>query len=269
MDWATRRAMLLGFKQPVFNKSDEGGSGEGEGEGTGEGSGDGSGEGEGEGSGDGVNIGGGLLDRGKSGDGEGEGTGDGTGTGEGEGAGDQGDGRPQGLADKFWDADKGEVRLDAMIKAHSDLEKAHGKLRRDKGGDVPESADQYFTDGLDLGDAAPNMVLDGPDDPGLKAWGEVCHKHGIGKELATDLAKNMMIMMNDHMPEIIDPDAEFEALGKNAEGQIEAVKVWTDGLARDGKLSQDDADVIADLAKTANGIRLLAKFREMRSASDP
>jgi len=245
---------LLKYRLPLFNKEDEQGGGGDPDAGAGD-----------DGAGNAPDtppetaLGGGLLDR-RTKEPEGDDKG---------AEGDQGeadDGRPDGIPEKFWDAKEGAVKTDAMAKAYADLEKAHGQLKRDKQGtgkDVPESAEDYFKDGLDLGDDVKNLSVQGPDDPGLKAWGDVCHKYGIGKELATNLAKDMFGMMDQHAPAPIDPDAEFDKLGKGADALIDGVFVYYDGLQKSGQLSAEDADQVNELAKTANGIRFLANMRAM------
>lgn len=175
------------------------------------------------------------------------------------------DGRPEGLADKFWDADKKEIKTDEMAKSYTELEKAHGKLKREKsiGGEVPEKAEDYFPEGLELGDEVDRLSIDGPDDPGLKSWGEVCHKYGIGKELAVNLAKDMFGMMNEHADAPVDPDVEFDNLGKGADAIIDGVFVWLDGAEKSGKMSEGDIEIAADLSKTANGMRFLSAMRSI------
>lgn len=266
MNWNERRTMLLGFyKGPVFDKPNEGdGGGDGSGE---DGADDGAGEDKGTGD-EGTDrsvkdpvsgIKGGLLDRRKTADDDKP---DDNGEGDAKPA---DDGRPEGVPEKFWDADKKEIKSDDLGKAYAELEKAHGKLKRDKtiGGEVPETAADYFKDGLDLGEGVDRLSVDGPDDPGLKAWGTVCHKYGIGKELAVDLAKDMFGMMNEHAPETIDPDQEFEALGKGGDAFIEGVFTWVDGAEKSGKLSEDDIEIVNSLSHTAKGIKFLSAMRTM------
>jgi len=48
--------------------------------------------------------------------------------------------RPEGLADKFWDDTKGEIRTDALIKSYHSLER---KLGGSAGGGVPETVEGY------------------------------------------------------------------------------------------------------------------------------
>jgi len=263
MKWNERRATLLGFnKGPVFDKPDEGGSG-------GEGEGDGGDKGGDEDAGTDRSekqhksgLGGGLLDRRRKSEDVDEVGGD---QGEDKTKTDPSDGRPEGLADKFWDAENKVVRQDVLAKSYAELEAAHGKLKREKniGGEIPESAADYFKDGLELGEGVDRLSVDGPDDPGLKAWGKVCHTRGIGKELAVDLAKDMFTMMNEHAPEPVDPDAEYEKLGKSADAIIDGVFTWADGAERAGKLSKDDVEVVNGLLQTANGVKFLVAMRAM------
>ena len=82
--------------------------------------------------------------------------------------GKEADGRPKGLADKFWNAKEGTINVDALIKAQRDGEKALGDLKRQKGpggGEVPETADGYFSAGIPVPEEAANfkaLHLDAP-----------------------------------------------------------------------------------------------------------
>lgn len=175
------------------------------------------------------------------------------------------DGRPAGVPEKFWDAEKKAIKTEDMAKAYSDLEKAHGKLKREKavGGEVPEKAEDYFPDGLDLGDEVTNLKVEGPDDPGLKAWSNVCKERGIGKDLAADLAKDMFRAMNEFAPTPIDPEEERKSLGDNAQGVIDGVFGWLENEEKAGRLSEDDMRIAMALSHTANGMRFMAKMRSM------
>lgn len=174
------------------------------------------------------------------------------------------DGRPANVAEKFWDPEKKAIKLDALTKAYTDLEKAHGDLKRSKtmGGEVPEDAADYFKEGVTLPDDVKNLTLTS-DDPGLKAWADVCKTRGIGKDLARDLMVDMFKSMDKYAPTPIDPDAEMEALGKGGPALVDGLFVWTEGLERSGKLSADDIDVIEGMMMTAAGAKTLAKFRAM------
>lgn len=257
MTWEQRREILMGYRGPVFAPEGEGGSG-GAGEGAGEGEGEGESTNEGDDAGKGDRFKGGLLDRSKGKDGEREPDPKPNDT-------PDESGRPEHIPEKFWD-DKGKaIKTEDLAKAYSELETAHGKLRREKsiGGEVPDNAEDYFKDGLELGEEVDRLSVEGPDDPGLKAWGEICHKYDIGKELATNLAKDMFGLMNQYAPEAIDPEAEMEKLGKGAEAIIDGVFTWVEGAEASGKLSEADIQVVDQLQKTADGIAFLVKMRDM------
>lgn len=174
------------------------------------------------------------------------------------------DGRPVGLPEKFWDATKKAPKTDDLVKAYTDLEKAHGALKRGKGpaGEVPETPEGYFGDKFEVPEGAKNIPVPA-DDPGLKASAKVFHKHGIPKDIGIAIVKDMLVEMNEHVAAPVDPDAEFEALGKGGAALLDGVFTWADGRIDAGDFSDDDAAIIADLSQTAAGVRFLAKFREM------
>lgn len=176
------------------------------------------------------------------------------------------DGRPAGLAEKFWDAGKKEIRIDALTAAYTSLERAHGELKRSKGqigGDVPEDASGYFAEGISVPETADRFKSLGADDPGVKAFADVCKARGIGKDLAAGIMSDMLIAMNEHQPLPVDREEEMRSLGKGGPALVDGLFVWCEGLEAAGQLSGNDLDVIERMAGTADGIRLLAKFRNM------
>lgn len=234
-------------------QSEEGKGSEGEGQANGGGK-------EGEGESRAARMGGLMSQRSKAG-GEGEGNGEGEGDGKQQ---TEEDGRPKGLADKFWNAKDKTVNVDAITKAYADLEKAHGDLKRQKGGgEVPKDAAEYFKEGVTVPEEAVNFKGLGADDPGVKAWADVCQKRGIGKTLATELMSDMLVTMNGHVAAPIDPEIEMKALGKSGPAMIDGLYTWVDGMERAGDLAEDDIDVIESIMGTAKGARFLAKMRNM------
>lgn len=252
--------------------------------------GDGDGDGDGSGSGDGAGNGDGAA--GNSGDGKGGdapkdgGKGDAAGSklagkglfskraaggDSGSNNGDAGNGDTNGddgvkpkIPDKFLNKD-GTPNVDGMAKAYADLEKAHGDLKRSKtpgGGEVPETADGYFAEGVKLPDSVENLTVTA-DDPGLKSWAKICKEEGIGKDLATRLMTKMFVEMDEFAPAPIDPDKEMESLGKGGPAMVDGLFVWVDGMERAGDLSVDDVNVIEQIMMTANGARFLAKMRNL------
>lgn len=250
---------------------DEGGEGDGAGGdngGTGGKSGDeGGAGGDGKGGKPGSKLGrSGLFSQRSGGGDSGAGNGDGGNDDEDPDAGKpDADGRPKGLADKFWDPDKKTIRVDALVKANQDAERAIGELRRQKGpggGEVPKTADEYFKEGVTLPDTVERLTIT-PDDPGLKAWAEICKEEGIGKDLAKRLMTNMFVRMDQFAPDPVDPVVEMKALGKGGPQMVDGLFAWVEGMERAGDVAEDDLDVIEGLMQTAKGARFLAKMRNM------
>lgn len=168
--------------------------------------------------------------------------------------------RPDDVPEKFWDNDKGEVKTSSLLKAFNDTKKALDTLKRDKGAKIgaPESAEDYFKEGLELDEDSP-FSIDGPDDPGLKAWAEVGKKYDLPKDVVVGIAKDWLKEMSPHAAEPIDPSAEKEKLGKNAQNIIDGVFTWLEGQEKN--FDDGDIEVIDQLSQTANGVKFLAKMR--------
>lgn len=246
----------------------ESGGGDGDGNGAGNGGSDG-GDGSG---GDGAKPAsgragrlGGLFSQRSQGGGD-SGDSEGGTDGDGDAGGTEADGRPKGLDAKFWDPDKKAVRFDALIKAQRDAEKALGELKRQKGpggGEIPETPEGYFAEGVQVPDDADRFAGLTADDPGVKAWADVCKKRGIGKDLARDLMADMLVTMNEHAPVPVDPVQELKSLGKGGAAMVDGLFTWVDGMERAGDLSSDDIDVVEQIMQTAKGARFLAKMRNL------
>lgn len=172
------------------------------------------------------------------------------------------DGRPDHIPAKFWDAEKKEIKVDAMAKAYSTAEKALRSNGKGISADVPESEDDYFKEGVQLDETVTNIGLE-TDDPGLKVAAGVFKRYGIGKEVANNIVKDMFKGMNEHAPTPIDPDQELKSLGPNGRAVIDGTTVWLEKLDREGQLSDEDANVAVELLGTARGVRFLNKLRGM------
>lgn len=180
---------------------------------------------------------------------------------------DQGDGkkRPEGVPEKFWNAEAGEIRVDDLVKAYGTLETAHTKLKTEKGyGKAGESEGDYFKDGFKPTAELKNIrEIDGDNDPAVKVFRQVALKHKLPPEVAASIAYDFLAELDGHMPAPIDPEAERAKLGDNAKNVIDATETWVDGLYDNGLLSADEFQALAGLASTASGVRVLAKLRQV------
>ncbi len=172
--------------------------------------------------------------------------------------------RPEHIPEKFWDADKGEPKLEDMAKAYSTLEAAHTKLKASKGIKPPDSPDEYFDADkpFEVPQEADRVVVEA-DDPGLKGYAKIAHKHGLTKDQMQGVAKDFMIEMNQHMPEPYDAEAERAKLGKNGEAVVETNRVWIEGLYESKMLKPEHVTAAYKLSETAAGVEMLNIFRGM------
>lgn len=254
----------------------DGGSGDGSGSGNGSGgsSDSGSGGDGSDGSGEGGAAGAGGLAASVAGAGSGEGSGSDDGAGEGEGSADS---RPADLPDQFWNADDKTVNTDALIKAHNDTKADRDRLANIVGenGEAPKKAEDYFktdlveNDHMRLPDgdipAVKAIYPDGvpTDDPLLKSMAESALKRGVSREAFLGFVGDFLIHQNEFIPEAIDIDGEFEALGKDGKGKaiVEDYTGWVHGMQTNGLLSAEDVTNMIAFGANASEIRTLRKIK--------
>ena len=100
---------------------------------------------------------------------------------------------PETVPEKFWDPDAGEVRIDALAKSYTELERKLGAMARD----VPEGPDGYvFEDG-------EGLIV--PPDPDVNGR---LHKAGFSR----DQARLVYELAGEYLPQMVsDMACEFEA----------------------------------------------------------
>ena len=100
--------------------------------------------------------------------------------------------RPGMIPEKFWDDEAGEVRVDALAKSYTELERKLGSLA---GRGVPETADAYEIDGT--GPVAPDLEVNGR-----------LHQAGFTR----DQAQLVYDLANEYLPALVgEVAAEFDA----------------------------------------------------------
>lgn len=156
---------------------------------------------------------------------------------------------PASVPEKFWDPEAGEVRVDALAKSYTELERKLGAAFRD----VPDGPDGYrFEDG-------DGLLVD--PDAGVNAR---LHEAGFSK----DQARLVYELAGDYLPQMVSELAsEFEA-----QKQIEGLIAHCGGRERWGQTARQlsawgsehlPAEVFEALATTREGI--LAMERMMAS----
>lgn len=158
--------------------------------------------------------------------------------------------RPDWLAEKFWDPEKKEPRLEQMAKSYAELEK-NFKIGRHK---APEGG-KY--------DLTPFEGKVAADDPLMAKYTEWAGKYGLPQSAYEELVGQVIELAGGAQQEAeINAKAEREALGANADAIIGSMADWARGFVRSGVWSAEDFEEFKIMAGTAQGMKALMKVRE-------
>ena len=161
-----------------------------------------------------------------------------------------GDEKPDWLADRFWDAEKG-ADFEGLAKSQTELYK---KLRNGRH-IVPEDGvyDLKFLD---------NKVAE--DDELLGSFKKVAAERG----LTQDDFESIVSLVASNRPEDTAQEAEFdrqaelEKLGPDGQAVINGHVKWAQEMVREGAWTGDDFEEFKVWGGTANGIRALTRLRQ-------
>ena len=158
-------------------------------------------------------------------------------------------GRPEGVPEKFWDAEKGAVRVDDVLKSYAHMEKHRGELAEkavnDKLSELfgkrPEAPDKYeirvpskVPEGVVILDKAPGAdfvpeegkayaVLN-PADPLFEKARDLAHKAGLGQDEFDALVGDYLATRATRIPTQAEREAQatqfFDALGENGRDRV-------------------------------------------------
>ena len=157
--------------------------------------------------------------------------------------------KPDNYPGKFWDKDEG-PDVEGLAKAYTELEKKfhNGEYK---------APDEYNTDFLtEKGIEA--------DDPLLNSYVEWAKNNNIPQSAFEKLANQYVEMgeQENQSEEDFIKD-EKQKLGSNADSIINNTIQWGKSLVSKGVLTNDDYSELENWGGTAEGIRLLGKFRQM------
>lgn len=175
--------------------------------------------------------------------------------------------RPEHIPEKFWNAEKGEPRVDDLAKAYGTLEAAHQRMKQEKGpaGEVGDAPKDYLPEGIKLPDGVElDRVGEIPtNDPALEVFRAVAHKHKLPVGVAAGLAADFLAEMNGKLPAPQTEDDILAELGEGGKALRDELKVWMDGNYSNGAWSADELEwAYQTFGSSARGMRLLAKMRE-------
>ena len=168
--------------------------------------------------------------------------------------------RPEYVPEKFWDAEKGEARLQTFGESYTQLEqKFHSKMddlraevKAESLANRPENASDYTLPELE-------GVEFQEDDPLLSFWREQAHGMGMDNDGFQAGIKSYVEAMQATAPNI---DQELAKLGEDGQTRIDAINAWADA-----KLTEDTKNALNSLATTAEGVVAIEEMMSLSQAS--
>lgn len=189
----------------------------------------------------------------------------------GDGAGDDGgeppatvlklDACPEWLPSNFFNAETGEVDVQALAKSQSDLRKQVSAK-----GEVPESADGYeLTAEEDLAEFEAALVVSGENgekDPVVSAFLEACHASGIPAPAVNAVYNAYLKAAGAFIPAPLDRDGEMRALGTKGPAIVDLIETKVKSMFNGGVITAEERDRIAGWMTSAQDVRALHKLME-------
>lgn len=185
---------------------------------------------------------------------------------------------PEGLDEKFWDAEKKQVKVDDLTKDYLTVSKRAEGLRKElsKGKhNAPEAPDKYKVTFDDVADEAErkalqDSIIDSEENVLLQEFKKNAHAAGLSQEQFNNLVRPISKFINDQVAEVKpETDEEFEVrkaeeykkIGKNAPQIIRAVSEFTLNMERMGNFNKEDVKIATQLASSAEGVSFLNRLR--------
>lgn len=179
--------------------------------------------------------------------------------------------RPDHIPEKFWDAEKGVVRSDALVQSYTELERRMSKtpaqlereirerLEGERFGKRPADPVGYkfeVSDGI-LPEGTDWKVDE--NDPMLDWWRQHAYEQGLDQE---GFRAGIDAYVQARLGGEPDLQAEVARLGENSQERIERAVNWTKA-----NLTQASFDAIADAMQTAEAFQALEEL--MEKAGEP
>ena len=178
-------------------------------------------------------------------------------------AGESGAGE-EGQENQGQEEEQDEQLILGKFKTYEDLEKGYKEATKKLREKIPEAPEEYsfdFTDDEAFKEYSHlDLKLALNDDPMAQAVAPIFKKHNISQEAAADIAK---AVIKYELGNVRDPGEEKKALGEEADALIQNAESFVQK-----NFTKDEQQILAGLATTADGVRLVNKLRQM-SGSKP
>ena len=183
--------------------------------------------------------------------------------------------RPEWLPESVWDAEKKAPKVDALLTEYERANKIAKDLRAKlgKGEQIaPKSPEEYKDPVFEGDDEALSKMLN-PDDGFIKGLKNVAHEAGMSQKQYETFMGKAVKMLSEQMKSA-EPKAEmtaeekeeyrrqvYEEIGPGAAQMVTAVAAHINTLKQQGQFSETELKEIKAMASTADGLKVLNKFR--------
>lgn len=169
---------------------------------------------------------------------------------------------PEYIPSKFWNSDTQEVNVEDLGASYKALEKKLGmrtdelskqireELQNEISGQAPE---QYEIAAPELPEGV-NLDID-PEMPLLQWWAETARNKGLSQE---EFDAGIKAFVDNEVNSLPNLENEKQLLGDNADQRIESADLWAKK-----NLSAESYDTVANLASTANGVRVIEEIMKL------
>jgi hypothetical protein len=168
--------------------------------------------------------------------------------------------RPEHIPEQFWDAEKGALRTDDLVKSWRDL-----RAQISRGQHKPPAKPEGYT--VPVVEGLPEGLIGGPNDT---LWPEVrsaAHAAGVSQKQLEAIAAPLLRQVVASLPQPVDPEArramaeaEFAKLGPHGRQVARDTLSWLNGMVARGEFTEAERDALKAIG-TAEGIRALGKLR--------
>lgn len=183
--------------------------------------------------------------------------------------------KPAHIAEQFWDADKGAVKVDVLGESYNSLRNEMNKLRQEKGepnGKPLENAEDFLKDwtpphrsspreGQKEGDELNKFGDLQPDDPVFVAMSQAAKNSNMSKGQFDDFMQGAMEHLHPLLKDPFNPQKELESLGEGGEKMVQVNSTWIERLQRNGILNEDQHRLMLSFGATALGVEVVNALR--------
>tara|TARA_R100000988_G_scaffold101499_1_gene74521 strand:+ start:398 stop:1150 length:753 start_codon:yes stop_codon:yes gene_type:complete len=167
--------------------------------------------------------------------------------------------RPEHVAEKFWDTERNEVKVDELSASYNALEKKIGMrtdelskqvrddLEKERMGNIPEEYEIVVPEVPEHINIEVNK-----EQELLKEWSAICKDNGLSQDIFN---RGVNAFVNNEIAGLPDMQQEMTKLGDNANSRIEAADLWSKKY-----LTPESYEVAAKIASTAEGVKALEEI---------